>query len=155
LAQSSLAQPSPTARAPGLADRRTPHVGAALTLVHPYSLSPSARWDQPVGAGFLRPRAPLSLSRGPVRQRRGPFSPRPRSLSLCSGPPVSSAFPVNNRGPARTHAENSGHIAYPLALAPFEPRLHPLSPPASFLLGPLSHALLPLSENVGDPHPPC
>jgi hypothetical protein len=75
--------------------------------------------------------------------------------SLCRGPPVSSTFPVNHRGPARTHAENSGHIAYPLALASFEPRPHPLSPPSSFLLGHLSHALLPLPEIVRDPHPPC
>jgi hypothetical protein len=73
-----------------------------------------------------------------LRDRPCPSAPRTvhlaPSLSFAApwACPVSSAFLMNYRWPARTHAKNPDHIAYPHAPAPF------WAPPA-MVLSPLPH----------------
>jgi hypothetical protein len=124
-AQFSLVKP----HAPALADKRPPPVGTTLMLARSHSLPLSVQWGQSVGPSCLRPRAHvLSLSRGPnPSARRVVPSASPFSLAAPWGLPVISAFPVNRRVPARTHAKNPDHVACPHTQLRFEHRPHPLS----------------------------
>jgi hypothetical protein len=100
-------------------------------------------------------RVTLSLyAAGPPRQRQLPSSACP---CLCVvDPPCQSRLLRNRCRPVQTHAERPGHVACPLAPAPFEPRPHLLSLPC--LISPtltLSRALPPTPMLAGDPRSPC
>jgi hypothetical protein len=158
--------PGPVVRAracaPAAPDRRTPSVGASLprTLLS-LSRSLAAQWGQAVGAGSLRPRAPLpSLPHGPGSLVAEPL---PRALALSpSAPwasPVSSALPalaVDQR--TRTHARrwNSRPRRPPTCPSSlFEPYSRPHSLPRLISHNPaLSRALPTPSDLAGDPRPP-
>jgi hypothetical protein len=82
---------------------------------------------------------------------------RPHSLSRCAVCPLSApSYPQPPLTHIRAHAEETTPVARPYALAPFEPRSHPLS--LHCLISPtlaLSCALPPPPVLTGDPRPPC
>jgi hypothetical protein len=94
-------------------------------------------------------------------QCREPYATLSLSLSLSLSLRRRAALsapssPQPSLTPIRAHAERTGHVACPRALAPFEP--HPHQPSHPCLISPtlaLSRFLPPKPKPAGDPRPPC
>jgi hypothetical protein len=107
---------------------------AVLPRARPPSLSLTAQWGQPVGASFLRPRAPsLSVLRARITSRRA-IAPCAPFFSLCAvGLPYQFRPLRARRGPTRAHSRTSpdfsattpAHVPSSLLRAPLVPRAHP------------------------------
>jgi hypothetical protein len=145
---SSPTRPCAAARAPALADSLAPPIGAALAPTRPRSPSPSARWGRPVGADFLRARALLSLSLGPVGPVRQCWLPvRSLALSLVRGPRLSDPSLPNR--PCARPARRLGLCAHDTRRG----RVCPTSAFSSYLV-PHSLSLLPHSLTRAPQHSP-
>jgi hypothetical protein len=122
-------------RAPAPPDRRTPPVSGRSPLPRALSLSLSARWAQPVGAGFLHPRAPsLSVSWAWIASRRAVALRAPFFFLCAMGLPYQFGPLRARHGPACAHLRTSpdfsattpAHAPSSLLRAPPVPRAHPL-----------------------------
>jgi hypothetical protein len=136
---------------------RAPPVSAALAPARPHSPSLSARWGRPVGTGFLRARAPLSLPQAltiNVVARSHALAP----VSLCSGPALSALSSPRTVANPRAHARQEDRPRrLPTRPSSFLSTAHTRSLPLPHFAHDhsLAPALPPPPELAGDPRPLC